>query len=53
MTKKQIYNKYKKATNMSYSELLTWSINPISQTASVKPSKESEEAKLERRKLKK
>lgn len=52
MPKQEIYNDYKKATNMTYSELLLWSSNPLSQTASVRPSKESAEAKKERRKLK-
>lgn len=49
--KDKVYSDYKKATNMSYSELLKWSKNPLSKTASLRPSQESKEAKMERRKL--
>ena len=52
MPKKEIIDTYKKATNMTYSELLKWSRNPLSQTASLKPFEESLEAQRERRKLK-
>lgn len=31
----QVYKKYKKATNMTYTELLIWSKNPKSKTASL------------------
>jgi hypothetical protein len=45
------YSKYKKITNMTYSQLLNWAKNPISQTASQQPNEESEKAKSERRNL--
>lgn len=48
----KIYNNYKKNINMSYSELLNWSLNPISQQASVKPKNETDEAAFQRIKLK-
>jgi len=51
MPKKEIYNKYKTATNMTYSQLLRWSKNPISQTASQQPNEESKEASKERARL--
>jgi len=46
---KKIYNRYKKATNMTSKQLFNWSKNPISQTASQQPKEESKEAKKERR----
>jgi len=46
------YYRYKKSTNMTFKQLLNWSNNPISQTASIKPKYDSVEAKQERVKLK-
>lgn len=51
MSRDQTYKEYKKQTNMTFSELLRWSKNPLSRTASVNPKKESTEARRERRKL--
>lgn len=52
MNKEEIFKEYTKSTNMGFKELLDWSRNPLSQTASQRPSEESAEASRERRKLK-
>lgn len=51
LNKNKIYAKYKKVTNMTYSKLLKWCRNPLSQTVSVKKKFDSVEARAERRKL--
>jgi len=45
------YDKYKKETNMTFSEMFTWSNQPISQKASIRISKDSAAASLDRKKL--
>ena len=52
MSKIKTYKTYKKTTNMTYPQLLKWSKNPISKTASIKPKNDSMDARYERIKLK-
>ena len=51
INKDTVFKQYKKETNMTFSELFKHSINPLSQTSSLRGKKQSEEAKRERAKL--
>lgn len=50
-SKELIYKRYKQETNMTYSELLRWANTNISQLASIQPSNDTPNVKLERKKL--